>query len=96
MRKIVFALFALVTLAGISGCLRNQVVCDDDPCVQACGRMARCWPPCGSDGRLCRDRGHGTPAMQPQQPPMAAITYPYYTLRGPRDFLERTPKPIGP
>jgi hypothetical protein len=34
--------------------------------------------------------------MQPQQPPMAAITYPYYTLRGPRDFLERTPTPIGP
>jgi hypothetical protein len=34
--------------------------------------------------------------MQPQQPPVAAITYPYYTLRGPRDFLERTPSPIGP
>ncbi len=29
-------------------------------------------------------------------PPTAAITYPYYTVRGPRDFLQREPSPIGP
>jgi len=96
MRKILFVLFASAILAGVSGCLRSQVVCDDEPCVQSCGRLARCWAPCDGDGRRCRDRGRGDSAMQPQQPPMAAITYPYYTLRGPRDFLERTPTPIGP
>lgn len=56
-------------------------------------------------GGMCRDGrlgwgwpglGHGgVPAIQPG-PPTAAITYPYYTVRGPRDFLQRNPTPIGP
>lgn len=99
MRHALFVLFAVVILAGVSGCLHNQVASNGDPCVQACGRTACCWPPCGEcggGGRLCRDRGRAGPALPPQQPPVAAITYPYYTLRGPRDFLERTPTPIGP
>jgi hypothetical protein len=29
-------------------------------------------------------------------PPTAAVTYPYYTNRGPRDFLARNPQSIGP
>jgi len=29
-------------------------------------------------------------------PPAGAITYPYYTLRGPRDFLASNPRSIGP
>lgn len=45
--------------------------------------------------------GLGCLGCGPQQyiqpgPPTAAITYPYYTLRGPRDFLQRELSPIGP
>lgn len=29
-------------------------------------------------------------------PPTGAVTYPYYTTRGPRDFLARNPASIGP
>ncbi len=29
-------------------------------------------------------------------PPTGGVTYPYYTNRGPRDFLARTPRDIGP
>ena len=29
-------------------------------------------------------------------PPTGATTYPYYTNRGPRDFLARNPRSIGP
>jgi hypothetical protein len=29
-------------------------------------------------------------------PPTGAVTYPYYTTRGPRDFLARNPRSIGP
>ncbi len=29
-------------------------------------------------------------------PPTAAVTYPYYTTRGPRDFLLANPPSIGP
>ena len=57
----------------------------DDP-----GRPVRC--------RNCRDRGcercrgEGfTPG-----PPAGTITYPYYTIRGPRDFLANNPPSIGP
>ncbi|MBX3412198.1 MAG: hypothetical protein KF708_05720 [Pirellulales bacterium] len=32
----------------------------------------------------------------PPGPPTAAVTYPYYTNRGPRDFLARNPGNIGP
>jgi hypothetical protein len=29
-------------------------------------------------------------------PPTGGTTYPYYTTRGPRDFLARNPRDIGP
>jgi hypothetical protein len=29
-------------------------------------------------------------------PPVGQVTYPYYTTRGPRDFLARNPNSIGP
>ncbi len=29
-------------------------------------------------------------------PPTGAVTYPYYTTRGPRDFLASNPRGIGP
>ena len=32
----------------------------------------------------------------PAGPPCAQVTYPYYTVRGPRDFLAAHPTPIGP
>lgn len=49
-------------------------------------------------------RGHGAafgvPALAPPVytpgPPTAAVTYPYYTTRGPRDFLLNNPPPLGP
>ncbi|MGO8748415.1 MAG: hypothetical protein ACLQNE_20770 [Thermoguttaceae bacterium] len=48
--------------------------------------------------RLAFGPGRAAPAGQPFNPgpPSAQVTYPYYTLRGPRDFLQRTPTPIGP
>ena len=29
-------------------------------------------------------------------PPTGGVTYPYYTNRGPRDYLARNPRSIGP
>jgi len=42
-------------------------------------------------GRRCRAREFVNPG-----PPTGAVTYPYYTLRGPRDFLVDNPPSIGP
>ena len=36
------------------------------------------------------------PATQPPGPPTGAVAYPYYTTRGPRDFLAKCPPSIGP
>lgn len=49
----------------------------------------------------CKSCGHGGPSADdqlynPPGPPMGAVTYPYYTTRGPRDFLARNPASIGP
>ena len=35
-------------------------------------------------------------ATQPAGPPTGAVAYPYYTTRGPRDFLATCPPSIGP
>ncbi len=35
-------------------------------------------------------------ATQPAGPPSGAVAYPYYTTRGPRDFLAKNPPSIGP
>ncbi len=35
-------------------------------------------------------------ATQPAGPPSGAVAYPYYTTRGPRDFLAKCPPSIGP
>lgn len=65
--------------------------CQDpkDPSQQAPCRA------CGGRGcRLCRggDGGDGFVAG----PPAGTVAYPYYTTRGPRDFLARNPQSIGP
>jgi hypothetical protein len=82
---------------GQCGEVAGGQVCDDgqgvDPSV-----CAAC-PACHGHGcRLCCHRGRdgdgggvGAPG-----PATGAVTYPYYTLRGPRDFLARSPRPLGP
>jgi len=58
---------------------------------------------CGGRGcRLCRGGidgrdgdGDGSEGFT-AGPPTGAVAYPYYTTRGPRDFLARNPQSIGP
>ncbi len=118
MKRALFAFVAAAVLAGLTGCLHDQVAVngasgqpvagadhqraghtgDVVPCgwwgMVSCDRGA--CPRCGGlHHRACGGHcGHGT--GQPSGPPVGYITYPYYTLRGPRDFLQRTPSPIGP
>ena len=59
-----------------------------------------CGPNCGPDCGCGLKRGPGIGQARnfygPAGPPTAAITYPYYTTRGPRDFLLDSPRSIGP
>jgi len=53
----------------------------------------RCCRECGGRGcHLCRRACEG----QTAGPSSATVAYPYYTTRGPRDFLANNPPSIGP
>ncbi len=73
--------------AGCDSC--SQPSCDScaaSPNAGLAGLVNACGG-CGGMGcGLCRAPG----------PQMGAVTYPYYTTRGPRDFLDRNPMSIGP
>jgi hypothetical protein len=69
--------------------------CEDSSCDGACG--GRCSLCARMRGRLGGGNGlhGGADAMGPVGPPTPQYTYPYYTTRGPRDFLLDNPPPIG-
>lgn len=94
---------ALTVLGGCAGGLLHNIPpqASECPCDQTCNDPA---------GRCCRGRhclaggrvgdaalaaGAAGAAAQ-AGPSVGQVTYPYYTLRGPRDFLEQNPTPIGP
>ena len=83
---------------GCDGCANGG------PCSRLAERIAGggCGPGgcgiagCGADG-LC-PHGGGYPEYPAfnQGPPTGQVAYPYYTTRGPRDFLLNNPPTIGP
>lgn len=70
--------------------------------------MAQQGPPPGmAQGMASTHPGNGHPLVRERRnaggeyefaagPPSGGVTYPYYTNRGPRDFLARNPRSIGP
>ncbi len=79
---------------GSCGCGNgNGNGCNSDCGGRGCGKCGRC-------GLLARLRGHKQ--TYPEQysfqpgPPTGQVAYPYYTTRGPRDFLIDNPPTIGP
>jgi hypothetical protein len=78
-----------------AGCQSGRPCCDDpNNCNDAC--------PCGQKHCrwTCRLFGHHSCAAKPRPEvatgPIGAVAYPYYTVRGPRDFLAKNPTTIGP
>jgi hypothetical protein len=52
---------------------------------------------CGSPCKACQGKAAGQGQQQAQQAgPGGVVSYPYYTLRGPRDFLVTHPQSTGP
>lgn len=103
MKRLVTLLILVAACAVMSGC--NECNTRRNGCA-SCGSgrggllQGRCRG-CGASGLLsgghcssCIKRGAGE--EQGGGPPMAQYAYPYYTVRGPRDFLVNNPPPIGP
>lgn len=83
---------------------------DCEQCDQACNDGCRglvdgmaggfcqsCCPVCGCTNGLCPHAGGYPEATSFNQgPPTGQVAYPYYTTRGPRDYLACHPQSIGP
>ena len=74
---------------GIGTCGPNDS-CDSQAGGGLCGR-------CGLGKCICpHSGGYPEPVMFNPGPPVGQVAYPYYTVRGPRDFLQNNPPSIGP
>jgi hypothetical protein len=111
MRRAFLILVAGTALAGLIGCAGHRA-CDGMGCMRGSCRSApetgagcpACGDPncpnCGGgrDGPLARHcaENNAYHGGGPPGPLTGAVAYPYYSLRGPRDFLARNPASIGP
>ena len=108
MKRAIFLLLAVIIVGLVSGCAHKKLggchlrgTCASSPencdeCAPGICRgchlpLARCCCRNASrfDGGEQAADGYGAPQS-------AQVTYPYYTTRGPRDFLARSPRPLGP
>jgi hypothetical protein len=71
----------------------NGCATDPDQCAYDPGGGSWLSKLCGKC-RLRKERAE-QPMVDPG-PAAGAVTYPYYTTRGPRDYLARNPQSIGP
>ena len=110
MKRAFFMVVVVAVVAGLSGCARDRMYAGPQPdglagcmngsCAQAPETCAECSPcmQCGLAMPACRCRQQpmmGGPPMMPG-PPTGAVAYPYYTVHGPRDFLAKNPRALGP
>jgi hypothetical protein len=65
------------------------------PCQRMAERVAGGFCGCAGGGVCPTGTYPESPAFQPG-PPVGQVAYPYYTVRGPRDFLLDKPASIGP
>jgi hypothetical protein len=90
-RALLLAVIVCSIVPSSGCCLLDRIFC------------CRHW---GCPGGGCGAEGCGGPAacgpdgggydVGPPGPPSGSVTYPYYTNRGPRDFLVDNPRSIGP
>ncbi len=92
MKSAMFALLAAAMIVGSSGCGALN------PFSRGGGDDAVGCATCGGGQQLLGRRGCADGACdvgyQPG-PPTAQVANPYYTVRGPRDFLARNPRSVG-
>ena len=83
------------------GCCDASCGCADGCCDASCGCDSGCSPCQTAIGKVASGfcpHSNGYPATYNFNPgpPVGQTAYPYYTTRGPRDFLQNNPPTIGP
>ncbi|MDZ7618859.1 MAG: hypothetical protein U1E05_17785 [Patescibacteria group bacterium] len=96
MRQSLFVCAALAALVSFSGCacMGGGVARTPETGAAYCpaerGHLFG-WLRC-----RCARQEQPVAQMAPSGPPTGMVAYPYYTTRGPRDFLAKNPASIGP
>lgn len=97
MKRILLAITSAMLLCASTGCFHHGAHrgggCGTGDCGGLLGRMSG-----GRGGGPMHElRGwrHQQPELGPAGPPVGTYAYPYYTLRGPRDFLVDDPPSLG-
>ncbi|MBN2473201.1 MAG: hypothetical protein JXB62_01235 [Pirellulales bacterium] len=106
MKRAFFLLLAVTVVTALAGCCGHQghrvTDCIQGSCANVPENCQTCASDCDACGvaacQACGGHGCGLCRRAPfvPGPPTGAITYPYYTNRGPRDFLAVNPPSIGP
>lgn len=109
MKQLLYSLLAAGLLAGLIGCQNGRLAIPVGKCSDFPAGCQTCQCENGQDGQtvgdpncpICRGRDPQCPRcprMRPYDPvpPSGMVVYPYYTTRGPRDFLAKNPRGIGP
>lgn len=76
---------------GACGCCGDNCACPPGGCGPHGCKHCQILPHCHQNRAAVANQFAG-----PAGPPAAQVTYPYYTTRGPRDFLAKNPPSIGP
>ena len=96
MRLALLAMAAALLMAAGTGCGRHNLA--RGGCQGGCGysQAGSCGcGQCGTSDRIPPLAGNAYVNGGPSGPPTGAYAYPYYTVRGPRDFLRNEPPTIG-
>jgi hypothetical protein len=98
MKRLIFVLAAGVLTVAATGCFHHNIR-QDDPALghHGCRECGAFGGLAGKSQGLHETRGwrHQPIETEPAGPPTATVAYPYYTTRGPRDFLAPNPPSIG-
>ncbi len=89
MRRAVYSTLAVLLLAQAAG------GCAHFKKTPAAGAVRYPSGPAQGPVRRALQAHHGGRAPRYGSPPVGTVTYPYYTVRGPRDFLADDPPSIG-
>jgi hypothetical protein len=91
--KTVFLTGAALVALWASGCTHHNLACNDCSSCDGCQSIGR--PHMPGQPAYVGHLPHHQSNVGPAGPPSASFAYPYYTTRGPRDFLQANPASIG-
>ena len=109
MKQLLFSMVAVGLLVGLMGCQSGRLALPAGKCSDFPAGCQTCQCENGENGQIigdpncpnCRGRDPRCPYCHRMRaydsvPPSGMVVYPYYTNRGPRDFLAKNPRGIGP